>query len=127
STTLFLSKGLKVNKVNMKGLKPPYLLLCTHHAFLDFKVTTHSIFPKRATYVVAVDGFIRREWLLRNVGAIGKRKFTPQDTLLFKQIKYSLDTLKRVTCLYPEACYSVIGTTALLPESLAKLAKVLKH
>lgn len=122
-----IPKGLKVNKVNMKGLKPPYLLLCTHHAFLDFKVTTHAIFPKRATYVVAVDGFIRREWLLRSVGAIGKRKFTPQDTLLFKQIKYSLDTLKRVTCLYPEACYSVMGTTAVLPESLAKMAKVLKH
>ena len=55
STTL--TRGLKINKVNMKGLKPPYLLLCTHHAFIDFKVTTHAIFPHRATYVVAIDGF----------------------------------------------------------------------
>src|SRR5690606_27115666 len=72
-------------------------------------------------------GFIKREWLLRNVGAIGKRKFTPQDILLFKQIKYSLDTLKRITAVYAEACYSVMGTTAVLPESLFKMVKVLKH
>lgn len=124
STTL--SRGLKINKVNMKGLKPPYLLLCTHHAFIDFKVTTHAIFPHRATYVVAIDGFLRREWLLRNVGAMCKRKFTPQDTVLVKQIKYSLEKLKRITVLYPEACYSVIGTTAALPLSLAKMVKILK-
>lgn len=121
-----LTRGLKVNKVNMKGLKPPYLLLCTHHAFIDFKVTTHAIFPRRATYVVALDGFLKREWLLRNVGAMGKRKFTPQDTLLFKQIKYSLEKLKKITILYPEACYSVMGTTAALPDSLAKMVKIFK-
>jgi ribosomal protein L37AE/L43A len=121
-----LSRGLKINKVNMKGLKPPYLLLCTHHSFIDFKVTTHAIFPHRATHVVALDGFLRREWLLRNVGGVCKRKFTPQDTLLVKQIKYSLEKLKRITVLYPEACYSVIGTTAELPNSLAKMVKILK-
>lgn len=125
STTL--TRGLKVNKVNMKGLKPPYLLLCTHHSFIDFKVTTHAIFPHRATYVVAIDGFLRREWLLRNVGAICKRKFTPQDTVLVRQIKYSLEKLKKITILYPEACYSVIGTTAVLPTSLAKMIKILKY
>ena len=62
----------KVNKVGMEGLKPPYILLCTHHAFIDFKVTTKAIFPYRANYIVAIDGFIKREWLLRNVGAIQK-------------------------------------------------------
>ena len=64
-------RRLKINKVNMDGLKPPYILLCTHHAFVDFKVTTAAIFPHRANYIVAIDGFIKREWLLRNVGAIG--------------------------------------------------------
>lgn len=122
-----LSRGLKLNKINMKGLKPPYLLLCTHHAFIDFKVTTHAIFPHRATYVVAIDGFLRREWLLRSVGGMGKRKFTPQDTLLVNQIKYSLEKLKKITILYPEACYSVMGTTAVLPNSLAKMVKILKY
>ncbi len=119
-------RRLKVTKVNMKGLKPPYILLCTHHAFLDFKVTTAAIFPKRANYIVAIDGFINREWLLRNVGAIGKRKFT-NDTKLVRQIKYSLEELKNIVAIYPEARYSLIGTTAILPTSLGKMVKLLKR
>ncbi|PKK93603.1 MAG: hypothetical protein CVV61_03765 [Tenericutes bacterium HGW-Tenericutes-6] len=118
-------RKLKVNKVNMNGLKPPYILLCTHHAFIDFKVTTAAIFPHRANYIVAIDGFIGREWLLRNVGGICKRKFT-NDTKLFKQIKYSLEELKQIVAIYPEARYSLIGTNAILPESLGKMCKVLK-
>lgn len=119
-------RHLKVNKINMKGLKPPYVLLCTHHAFVDFKVTTAAIFPHRANYIVAIDGFIGREWLLRNVGGIGKRKFT-SDARLIKQIKYSLDQLNYICAIYPEARYSLIGTTAILPDSLGKMIKMLKH
>jgi transcription elongation factor Elf1 len=119
-------RKLKVNKVNMKGLKPPYILLATHHAFIDFKVTTAAIFPRRANYIVAIDGFIGREWLLRNVGAICKRKFT-NDLKLFKQIKYSLEELKNIVAIYPEARYTLVGTTAILPDSLAKMVKVLKQ
>ena len=119
------SRHLKVNKVGIKGLKPPYILLCTHHAFIDFKVTTAAIFPHRANYIVAIDGFIKREKLLRNVGAICKRKFT-NDTILFKQIKYGLEELKQIVAIYPEARYSLIGTNAILPESLGKMVKVLK-
>jgi 1-acyl-sn-glycerol-3-phosphate acyltransferase len=58
-------RRLKINRVNMKGLKPPYLLLCTHKSFVDFMVTTACTFPHRANYVVAIDGFIGREKLLR--------------------------------------------------------------
>lgn len=120
------SRKLKINKVGMKGLKPPYILLATHHAFIDFKVTTAAIFPRRANYIVAIDGFINREWLLRNVGAICKRKFT-SDIKLVRQIKYSLEKLKNIVAIYPEARYSLIGTTAILPESLSKMVKILKH
>ena len=118
-------RHLKINKQNMKGLKGPYILLCTHHAFIDFKVTTRAIFPKRATYIVAIDGFIKREKLLRNVGAICKRKFT-NDPLLFRHIKYSLENIKQICAIYPEARYSLIGTTAILPDSLGKMVKALK-
>ena len=69
-----------------EGLKPPYLLLCNHNAFLDFKVATQVIYPNRANYVVAIDGFIGREWLLRSVGCICKRKFT-NDIMLVRQLK----------------------------------------
>ena len=55
----------RIEKIGCEGLKPPYLLLCNHNAFLDFKVATKAIYPMRANYVVAIDGFIGREKLLR--------------------------------------------------------------
>ncbi len=119
------SHHLKVNRVNMKGLKPPYLLLCTHHAFVDFSVTTAAIFPHAANYIVAIDGFIGREWLLRNAGGICKRKFT-NDILLVRQIEHSLKVNKVVCAVYPEARYSLCGTTAILPDSLGKMCRLMK-
>ncbi len=117
-------RRLKVNRMRMEGLKPPYLLLSTHHAFIDFMVTTAAIFPHRANYVVAIDGFIGREWLLRMVGGICKRKFT-NDLQLVRQIQRVIKN-GDVLALYPEARYSLIGTTAILPDSLGKLVKILK-
>ena len=69
------ARHLKIKPKNVQEIKPPYLLLCTHMAFMDFKVTTAAVFPHRANYVVAIDGFIGREWLLRNACGICKRKF----------------------------------------------------
>lgn len=120
-----LQRKLKITKINMKGLKPPYLLLSNHMAFVDFKVTTRAIFPHRANYVVAIDGFLKGEWLLRQVGCICKRKFT-NDILLVKQMKHSLQEHKTIVALYPEARYSYCGTTSVLPDSLGKLIKLFK-
>ncbi|HZJ89565.1 MAG TPA: hypothetical protein VFD05_02625 [Bacilli bacterium] len=116
----------KIIKFNMESLKKtPYLLLANHNAFYDFKVATRAIFPRRATYVVALDGFIAREAIMREVGCIGTRKFIT-DVTVVKQIKRSLNELKHINILYPEARYSLVGTTAVLPESLGKLVKLLK-
>lgn len=116
--------GSIIKKTRMEGVKPPFLMLCNHNAFLDFKVATKAIFPWRANYVVAIDGFIGREWLLRQVGCICKRKFT-SDTTLVRQLKRVIDN-GDVAMVYPEARYSLCGTTAVLPESLGKLCKLLK-
>lgn len=116
----------KITKIGMKPLKKtPYLLLCNHNAFYDFKVATRAIFPRRATYVVALDGFIDREGIMREVGCIATRKFIT-DVTVVKQIKRSLFELKHINALYPEARYSLVGTTAIIPESLGKLVKFLK-
>ena len=114
----------KITKVGVEDLKPPFVLLCNHNAFMDFKVATKAIYPWRANYVVAIDGYIGREKLLRDVGCICKRKFT-SDTYLVRQLK---QTIKNgdVAIIYPEARYSLCGTTAVLPESLGKLCKLLK-
>ena len=115
---------VQINHSGTEGLKPPYLLLCNHNAFMDFKVATKVIYPNKANYVVAIDGFIGREWLLRSVGCICKRKFT-SDTILVRQLKKVVDN-GDIAVVYPEARYSLCGTTAVLPASLGKLCKLLK-
>ncbi len=117
-----ISHRNKLTKTGMEGIKPPYILLCNHNAFMDFKVATKAMWPKRANYVVAIDGFIGREKLLRNVGCICKRKFTSDITLVrnLKQVIKNGD----IAVIYPEARYSLCGTTAVLPESLGKMCKM---
>lgn len=122
----------KIHKTQMGGLKPPYVLLCNHNAFLDFKLTTAAVFPHRANYVVAIDGFTTpsgkgfksREKLMRTAGCICKRKFT-NDIVLVRHLKQVIDN-GDIAVLYPEARYSLCGTTAVLPESLGKLCKMLR-
>ncbi|MGI6279127.1 MAG: 1-acyl-sn-glycerol-3-phosphate acyltransferase [Acutalibacteraceae bacterium] len=107
----------------VENLKGPFLMLCNHNAFLDFKIASTLLGKNDANYVVAIDGFIGREWLLRNVGCICKRKFT-NDINLIKQLRRVID-MGNVAVIYPEARYSLCGTTAVLPRSLGKLAKLL--
>ena len=114
----------KLTKVNMEGIKPPYLLLCNHNAFMDFKVAARATAPHKVNYVVAIDGYLGREWLLRYIGCICKRKFT-NDITLVRQLKKVTDR-GDIAAIYPEARYSLCGTTAVLPPAVGKLAKLLK-
>ena len=113
----------RIRRIGTEGLKPPYLMLCNHNAFMDFKAATRAIYPHRANYVVAIDGFIGREELLRQVGCICKRKFT-NDLSLIRQLRQVVKN-GDVAMIYPEARYSLCGTTAVLPASLGKLCKLL--
>ena len=112
-----------ITKIETENLKPPYVLLCNHNAFMDFKVAIQCTYPNKANYVVAIDGFLKRENLLRNIGCICKRKFT-NDITLVRQLKRVIDN-GDIAVIYPEARYSLCGTTAVLPESLGKLCKLL--
>ena len=109
---------------DLKGIKPPYIMLCNHNSFLDFKVMTAAIFPRRANYVVALDGFTGREWIMRQVGCIAKRKFV-NDLYLIRQTTRLLDQ-GQIVVYYPEARYSFIGTNSVLPDSLGKMLKYLQ-
>lgn len=113
-----------ITKIGTEELKGPFLLLCNHNAFLDIKITNYVLGKTKANYVVAIDGFIGREWLLRHVGCICKRKFTT-DLVLVRQLKRAIN-MGHTVVIYPEARYSLCGTTAVLPESLGGLVKFLK-
>ncbi len=115
---------LRINRVNMKGLKPPFLVLGTHHAFMDFIVSPLAVFPYRANYVSELEGFENYgEWIYRQAGCLGTRKFV-NDIALIKNIKRVMER-KGVLIMYPEARYANVGTSSKLPESVGKFAKYL--
>ncbi|MDR3319117.1 MAG: hypothetical protein LBS99_06725 [Clostridiales bacterium] len=115
----------KLHKVNMKGLKPPYLMLCSHMQFLDFMVAAAATFPHRMSNVISIDGYNIWPWLLEKIGSIPKRKFTNGATIV-RQIGHVLKNNKNIVCMYPEARYSNIGVESELPDSIAKLIKLYK-
>ena len=121
SKMMLIGKEHKVEKFNMDGLKPPYLLLSNHMSFVDFELVSLGTYPHRVNNVVNIDGFYMRAWLLEWIGAICTRKFTT-DLHLVKSIRKVLER-GDVLCMYPEARYSPAGTTAYLPESLGMLVK----
>ena len=57
-----LKHGTIIRKTGVEELKPPYVMLCNHNAFMDFKVATKAIYPHRANYVVAIDGSSCATW-----------------------------------------------------------------
>lgn len=117
-------RPFKIEKIGMEGLKPPYILLSNHHYFVDFQLSAMATFPHRVNNVATIDGYYRRPWLMELLGCICKRKFT-SDLHLIKSIRR---VLKRgdILCMYPEARYTPIGTTAILPDALGKLIKMNK-
>lgn len=120
-----LKARLKIVKTDKRGIKPPFLVLGTHHSFTDFYVTPLALFPYRANYVSELEGFeYYGEWLYRQAGCLGTRKFV-DDLSLIKNIKKVLKR-KGILVLYPEARYANVGTSSKLPLSVAKLVKMLK-
>ena len=122
SRIVLIGKDYTVEKINMEGIKPPYMLLSNHMYFIDFEIAAMGTFPHRVNNVVSVDGYYRRPWLMELIGCICKRKFV-NDLHLVRAIN---KVLKRgdILCMYPEARYTPIGTTAYLPPSLGKLIKM---
>ena len=124
SKIMLIGKKYRIEKENMEGLKPPYILLSNHLQFIDFELVAVATYPHRMNNVVSIDGYYMRPWLMELIGCIATRKFT-QDLYLVKSM---LHCLKKgdVVCMYPEARYSPNGTTAYMPESVGKLVKISK-
>ena len=124
SRIMLIGKQYTVEKINMDGLKPPYMMLSNHMYFIDFELAAMGTLPHRVNNVVSIDGYYRRPWLMELIGAICTRKFT-MDLHLIKSINR---VLKRgdIMSMYPEARYSPCGTLSYMPESLGKLIRMNK-
>ncbi len=122
--TLFLSKpyGGKIRKINCEGLKPPYIVLSTHASMIDFALAWEAIRPYKTNWIISIEEFIGKEFLLRQVGGFYKRKFT-SDIIV---VKHALTCLKKygdVLTFYPEARFSLAGVNEEIDGAIGKLVK----
>lgn len=118
----FLRKGYKVEKTNMKGLKPPYILLINHLQPLDFCFMYKMFFPHKVSTVASYHTYTGVSDLMEKLGCIITRKHIA-DIGLVRACKKVLQEQKGIFCMFPEAGYSPIGTLGILPDSLGKLVK----
>lgn len=117
--------GLKIRKVNMEQIKPPYLVIGTHQGPADYYIGPLAMFPHRAMYVSDMEGFAAfGKWLYRGLGCIGKRRYV-SDVSVVRNMKYAL-SLGQSVVMYPESRHSNVGVTAYIPSNMGKLAKMMK-
>ena len=62
SRIMLIGKKKKVEKINMEGLKPPYMILSNHMSFVDFELTATATKYHRVNNVVNIDGYARGLW-----------------------------------------------------------------
>ncbi len=117
----------KYRKKGMEKLKKkePCLVLMNHSCFNDFEIASTLLYPRPFNIITTSDGFVGKNWLMRQIGCIPTQKFVT-DVTLVRDIRYTVNTLKSSVLMYPEASYSFDGTATTLPESLGGLVKLLK-
>lgn len=121
-----LKVGFSYEKIGMERLskKEPCLILMNHSSFLDLKIASALLFPRKYNIVMTSDGFVGKNLLMRLIGCIPTQKFI-SDSLLVKDIFHCVKKQNCSVLMYPEASYSFDGTATPLPESLGKLVKKL--
>ena len=116
--------GLKTDKTEMNGIKPPYLVIATHQGPADYSAAPLAMFPRRAMFVSDMEGFEwYGKWLYRGLGCIGKRRFV-SDISVVRNMKNAI-SMGQAVWVYPESRHSNVGTTAYIPKNLGKLCKLM--
>ena len=102
--------------------KGPYLILMNHSSFIDLKIASRVLFPKRYFIVTTSDAFIGKAWLMKKIGCIPTQKFTA-DVGLARDMLRAVKDKKTSVLLFPEAGYTLDGTTTTLPPNTGSLLK----
>ena len=104
--------------------KEPCLFLMNHSSFIDGKIASKLLYPRKYNIVLTDDGFVGKKWLMQNIGCIKTRKYVP-DTRIVKDMINVIKKHKSSILMFPEACYSFDGTATQIPYQLAKCIKLL--
>lgn len=114
--------GSTIEKVNMDGLKPPYIVLSNHMQFADFLVSFRATRPYNFNNIATLDGYVGLSKAMEKLGCACHRKFTT-DISLVRAVNKVIHEYGDILYMYPEARYSNVGTTAPIPDVVAKLVK----
>ena len=98
SKILTIGQKYKIEKINMEGLKTPYIMLCNHMYFVDFYLNSIATYPHKVYNITNVDGYYRRPFLMELIGCMCKRKFTTDPSLVESVEKVIFD-YKGIMCM----------------------------
>lgn len=116
--THFSYKKVRMDEIG----NSPCLILMNHSSFIDLKIASKILYPKPFCIVCTSDGFVGKNWLMRQIGCIPTQKFVT-DFSLISDINHCLKDLKTSVLMYPEASYTFDGTATALPRKLGFLLK----
>ena len=108
-------------KIDKKG--GPYFILMNHSSFIDLEIASKLLYPMPYNIVTTLDGVVGKRWLMNEIGCMTTRKFV-SDIRLIHEIEKALQR-KTSVLMYPEAGYSLDGTSTTLPHHLGMLLKKL--
>ena len=106
------------------GKKENALFLMNHSSFIDMEIVSTVLYPRPFNIVTTSDAFIGKNKLLRLIGCIPTNKFV-SDTTLVRDMLHAVNKLHSSVVLFPEAGYSIDGTSTTLPDSIGALVKML--
>ena len=122
-TADLLSTRFRFRTERMEELgEGPYLVLMNHSSFIDLEIASRVLYPKPTCIVCTSDGFVGKEWLMRQIGCIPTNKFVT-DASLMADMQHALREEKCSVLMYPEASYSFDGCATPLPRKLGVLLK----
>ena len=107
------------------GKNEPCLILMNHSSFIDLKIASSMLYPRPFNIICTTDGFVGKNWLMRNLGCIPTQKFVT-DLSLVRDMVHAVRDLKSSVLMFPEAGYSFDGRSTVLPDSLADCLKMMK-
>ncbi|MGM9618566.1 MAG: lysophospholipid acyltransferase family protein [Oscillospiraceae bacterium] len=102
----------------------PWLVLMNHSSFIDLEIAEKLLYPRPFSIVCTSDGFVGKEWLMRQLGCIPTQKFVT-DVQLIGDMRCALQEKGCSVLMYPEASYSFDGRPTPLPRKLGMLLKKL--
>jgi len=121
-----IATHFRCERVGMErlGKREPAFFLMNHSSFIDLEIVADILYPRPFNIVATTDGFIGKDWLMRQIGCIPTKKFVT-DTTLVRDMLHTVKMLGDSVVMYPEVGYSFDGTATTMPDTLGKCVKLL--